>query len=114
MKTRIFAFIIFSSFLLLQSCSEDEDPTPAPDKVTFMADIKPLVTASCTPCHMPGGANPNKWDDYATAKSKINLILDRVQRDPSATGFMPMGGSKLSAEKIALLKKWVSDGLLEN
>lgn len=114
MKTRIFALIIFSSFLFLQSCSKDEDPTPVPDKVTFVADIKPLVTASCTPCHMPGGSNPNKWDDYTTAKSKINLILDRVQRDPSAQGFMPMGGSKLSAEKITLLKKWVTDGLLEN
>ncbi len=83
-------------------------------KVTFMTNIKPLLTASCTPCHMPGGTNPNKFDDYATTKTKIAVIIDRVQRETTAAGFMPRGGSKLSAENIALLKKWVSDGLLEN
>lgn len=87
--------------------------TVNPPKVTFVADIKPLLTASCTPCHMPGGANPNKWDDYATVKSKISVILDRVQREPTAAGFMPKGGSKLSAANIALLNKWVADGVLE-
>lgn len=88
--------------------------TVNPLKVTFMTNIKPLLTASCTPCHMTGGANPNKWDDYATTKTKITGIIDRVQRETTAAGFMPKGGSKLSAENIALLKKWVTDGLLEN
>jgi hypothetical protein len=88
--------------------------TVNPVKVTFMTNIKPLLTASCTPCHMPGGGNPNKWDSYATTKSKINGILDRVQRESGAAGFMPVGGPKLSAANIALLKKWVDDGLLEN
>lgn len=87
--------------------------TVNPLKVTFMTNIKPLLTASCTPCHMPGGANPNKWDDYATTKTKITGIIDRVQRETTAAGFMPKGGSKLSADNIALLKKWVDDGLLE-
>lgn len=82
-------------------------------KVTYTANIKPLLTTSCKPCHIAGGPNP-KWDNYATAKSKISTILDRVQRDPSASGFMPQGGSKLTADNIALLKKWVADGLLEN
>ena len=83
-------------------------------KTTYNADVKSIFVASCTPCHLTGGANPNKWDQYAQAKAKINSILDRVQREQGATGFMPRGGSKLSAEKIAILKKWVDDGLLEN
>jgi len=87
--------------------------TVNPLKVTFMTNIKPLLTASCTPCHMPGGSNPNKFDDYATTKTKIAVIIDRVQRETTAAGFMPRGGSKLSEENIALLKKWVDDGLLE-
>lgn len=87
--------------------------TVNPVKVTFITDVKPLLTASCSPCHMPGGGNPNKWDDYATTKSKISAILDRVQRETTAAGFMPKGGTKLSADKIALLNKWVADGLLE-
>lgn len=201
MKTKIFALFVFSSFLLLNSCTQDEDPIPPvatatpttqtltsggttsialtssitgttfawtvvqtgvtgatpgsgtsigqkltvtsavagtatysiiptangtsgsavsvvvtvnPVKVTYTADIKPLLIVSCTPCHLPGGVNPNKWDDYATAKSKISVILDRVQRESTAVGFMPKNGTKLSAANIALLNKWVADGLLEN
>ncbi|MDP2115016.1 MAG: PKD-like domain-containing protein [Bacteroidota bacterium] len=81
--------------------------------VTYTSNIKPLLVNSCTPCHVAGGSNP-KWDNYATAKSNINGILDRVQRESGAAGFMPVGGPKLSAANIALLKKWVTDGLLEN
>jgi hypothetical protein len=87
--------------------------TVNPVKITYLADIKPLLVASCTPCHLAGGANPNKFDDYATAKGKISVILDRVQRESTAAGFMPRGGTKLSAANIALLNKWVADGLLE-
>ena len=84
-----------------------------PGKVTYTANIKPLLTTSCSPCHVAGGYNP-KFDNYAVAKSKITGIIDRVQRETTAAGFMPKGGSKLSAENIALLKKWMTDGLLEN
>jgi hypothetical protein len=62
---------------------------------------------------MPGGVNPNKWDDYTTVKNKISVILDRVQRESTAAGFMPKGGTKLSVTNIALLNKWVADGVLE-
>lgn len=88
--------------------------TPVIVKTTYTANIKPLLVNSCAPCHVSGGSNPNKWDNYATTKSKINGIIDRVQRETTAAGFMPQGGSKLSAANIALLKKWVDDGLLEN
>lgn len=88
--------------------------TVNPVKVTYVANVKPLLVASCTPCHVAGGGNPNKWDDYATTKSKITVILDRVQRETTAAGFMPKGGSKLSAANIAILNQWVTDGLLEN
>jgi mono/diheme cytochrome c family protein len=82
-------------------------------KITYMADVKSIMTTSCTPCHMAGGANPNKWDEYTPTKTKIASIIDRVKREPGSTGFMPRNGTKLSAEKIAVLEKWVTDGLLE-
>jgi hypothetical protein len=82
-------------------------------KTTYLADVKPILTTSCTPCHMAGGANPNKWDEYTPTKTKIATILDRVKREPGSTGFMPKNGTKLSADKIAVLEKWVADGLLE-
>jgi mono/diheme cytochrome c family protein len=82
-------------------------------KTTYMADVKPILTVSCAPCHMAGGANPNKWDEYTPTKTKINTILDRVKREQGSTGFMPRNGTKLSADKIAILEKWLADGLLE-
>jgi mono/diheme cytochrome c family protein len=82
-------------------------------KITYLADVKPIMTASCGACHLAGGANPNKWDEYTPTKTKIATIIDRVKREPGAAGFMPKGGAKLSADKIAILEKWVADGLLE-
>jgi len=85
----------------------------SPLKTTYNADVKPIFVANCTPCHMAAGYNSLKLDQYAQSKAKINSILDRVQRNPGSTGFMPNGGTKLSDEKIAILKKCLDDGLLE-
>jgi len=82
-------------------------------KITYLADVKPIMTTSCTPCHMAGGTNPNKFDEYTPTKTKIATIIDRVKREQGSTGFMPRNGTKLSADKIAILEKWVADGLLE-
>lgn len=82
-------------------------------KITYLADVKPIMTTSCTPCHMAGVTNPNKFDEYTPTKTKIATIIDRVKREQGAAGFMPRNGTKLSADKIAILEKWVADGLLE-
>jgi len=112
MKSKLFTLLICSAFLFLNACKDEDDPIP--EKVTYNQDVKPILVASCTPCHMPGGANPNKWDDYTQVKGKISVILDRVQRTPGSTGFMPKVGNQLTAAQIATLKQWVTDGLLEN
>jgi len=83
-------------------------------KTTYTKDVKPLLVASCAPCHTAGGTNPNKFDDFATAKGKISSIIDRVKRESTATGFMPRNGTKLAADKIALLEKWLADGTPES
>lgn len=99
--------------VLVASCAKKEDPAPA--KVTFNKDIKNVLVTSCAPCHVAGGTNPNKWDDFATSKAKIANILDRIQRMPGQTGFMPRNGTaQLPAATINLIKQWQTDGLLEN
>ena len=88
-------------------------PVPAvASKITYNSDVKPMLVVSCAPCHVSGGSY-EKWDVYANAKSKINAIISRVSQAQGSGGFMPYGGTKLSADKIALLNKWVTDGLLE-
>ncbi|MCU0340611.1 MAG: cytochrome c [Spirosomaceae bacterium] len=107
------ALVAVSATVMVAGCAKKEDPAPV--KVTYAKDIKAVLVASCAPCHVAGGTNPNKWDDYTTAKNKIATILDRVQRMPGQTGFMPRNGTaQLPAATIALLKQWQTDGLLEN
>ena len=83
------------------------------DITTYERDIKPILVTACTPCHLPGGVNPNNWDNYTATKYKIAIILDRVNRDTATVKFMPKGRPKLSAETIAILRKWVKDGTPE-
>jgi hypothetical protein len=113
MKTRILALTAISAFLIFSSCSKDEEATSDDSKITFNDDIKPILKASCTPCHITGGSQSSKWDNYETVKGKISVILDRVNRTPGTAGFMPEGGSKLPATEIATLSRCVTDGLLE-
>ena len=113
MKTKSLLLALFSAGLILASCSKDEDE-PAVTKVTYNNSVKSVLVTNCAPCHVTGGANPNKWDDYNTAKSKINSILDRVSRAADAPGFMPAGGTELPAATIDILTQWKADGLLEN
>ena len=112
MKTKLSFLVLFSVILILNSCSKDEEPVDS--KVTYNKDAKAVLVSNCAPCHVTGGGNPNKWDDYTSAKTKIDAILDRVNRDAAANGFMPKGGAKLSAANIEILTKWKADGLLEN
>jgi hypothetical protein len=83
-------------------------------KINYTANIKPLLVAQCGACHLTGGSHPKKFDNYTTAKNNITEILKRVQQAQGTSGFMPMGGSKLSNANIDLLKQWQTDGLLEN
>lgn len=109
---KIAASICLSIFLF-SSCTKEE-AAPQVAKITYVTDIKPIIVANCTPCHLSGGGNPNKWDDYLQAKNKIASILDRIQREPGTAGAMPNGAkTKLSTETINKFKQWVTDGTLE-
>ncbi|MBK8054539.1 MAG: cytochrome c [Saprospiraceae bacterium] len=114
MKTKFLFLTAIVAVLFLASCSKEDEPTPVVVKTTYNKDIKPILLAKCTPCHLAGGANPNKWDDFTSAKGKIDVIIERINREATATGFMPRNGAKLPAAELALIAKWKADGLLEN
>lgn len=114
MKTKFLFMTAIVAVLFLASCSKEDDPAPVVIKTTYNKDIKPILVAKCSPCHLAGGANPNKWDDFTTSKNKIDFIINRVNREAGAAGFMPLNGTKLPAAELALIAKWKADGLLEN
>lgn len=116
-KMNLFKLFLIVSTLFTVSCAKTEEATVTPvtpAKLTYEANIKAIFVANCSPCHLAGGVKTNKWDDFATAKTNVTLILDRIQRDVTATGFMPKGRTTpVPAADIAKIKQWVADGLLE-
>ena len=110
------AFAAAAIFVAAWSCKKDDAVVVVVPKLTYEADIKSIFVLHCTPCHLAGGFKVNHWDDFSTAKTNITLILDRIQRDPTASGFMPRAGSgnaPVTAAEITKLKQWVTDGLVE-
>jgi len=82
-------------------------PAPVSTKTTFEADVKAIFAQNgCVSCH-------GDLSTYSAAKSRVTLILDRIQRQPNQGGFMPQTGNKVPDEQIKSIQKWLSDGLLE-
>jgi uncharacterized membrane protein len=91
----------------------EDMPAKAP-AVTYMASVKTLVQAKCTPCHIPAnGGRKLALDTYDAVSKNIDDMLTRVQLSPTERGFMPFKNPALSAEEIAILKKWKEDGAKE-
>lgn len=80
--------------------------------VTYALNIQPFLETKCTPCHIPAkGGFKTAFDTYEAAKAYIDPMINRVQIPKGEKGFMPMKKEALSAEEIALLKKWKEEGL---
>jgi len=100
--------------LAFQFCSGGKKAQKsAASKVSFEKNIKPLMQASCTPCHFPPDGNKKPYNTYTAVKGDIDEILSRIQRNPGEKGFMPSRHSKLSDSTVTVFKKWKTDGLSE-
>ena len=115
MKNRV---IIFIAVVLLASCAEDKKPDfQLPEKVTFNEHVLPIIYTNCSPCHRPNGGAPFQMLGYKDIAKRAKMI-----RDVTANRYMPpwpadphyrsfVGERHLSDREIALLEKWVEDGL---
>jgi phosphoglycerol transferase MdoB-like AlkP superfamily enzyme len=115
MKKLFYKLSIVALCIYSVSCKEKEEAIP---KLTFEKDVAPITKLNCVPCHLANsGANfearKKHVDSYAITKEFASTILDRIQRDPTAQGFMPRGKPKLSDTDIATIKQWVADGMIE-
>ncbi len=87
-------------------------------QTSFARDVNSILVASCQPCHIEGGganflARVKHVNNYANAKGISATMLDRVSRTQGAAGMMPLGRTRLTEDKIAIIKKWIADGLAE-
>ena len=119
MKNVLLALTLFT-VLFIAACAKKTTPassaaeTPKVKATTYTADVVPLIQMRCTPCHFPSkGGNKASFETYESAKKYGADILARVQLNPGDRGFMPFKHPKLSADEIAVLKKWLDDGLVE-
>ncbi len=113
MKKLLLSCSIILSILILSNCRTVKQAA-ATAKTTYTADIQPLVTTNCSPCHIPAkGGKVKALDTYDAAKSEADDIIRRIELHPGEKGFMPFKRQRLSDSTIAVFKKWKEDGLLQ-
>lgn len=120
MKRALFFMTVITVFVLM-ACSKKTSPgktaseAPKPKPTTYTADVLPLIQMKCTPCHLPSkGGNKANFETYAAASKHGPDMIARIQLNPGDKGFMPFKHAKLAEEEIALFKKWVDGGMVEN
>jgi uncharacterized membrane protein len=99
---------------VFQFCSSSRQAQKPVEKVTYTADVQPLITQHCSPCHIPPKGNKEALHTFETAKANIDESIRRIQLNPGDKGFMPFKHPKMSDSTINVFVKWKEDGLLEN
>jgi len=112
--------LLISLALIAFSCSPKTAPTaskpaPAVPKVTYAADISPILLGKCAPCHFPAQQGKKEpLDTHAAVQKHINDIIARVELPQDDVKFMPFKMKKpaLTPDEIALLKNWARGGFV--
>jgi hypothetical protein len=88
-------------------CPDDVPAACPPSPPTYAKDIVPLVQATCTPCHAPGGVESTRiLTDYAGLLKQSNPVLLQV----SACRMPPRNAPPISEEGRKALLAWVVCG----
>lgn len=115
--------------LLLGACDNDKFPEEeivVKDNVSFALDIQPILTLECATCHNPSEAEPDLREGFAY-ESLMNLeegaivpgnaegseLVEMLEWAEGSNNPMPPAG-RMSPLKIALIKKWIDEGALDN
>jgi len=112
---KVMIVLAVTSLFTLQFCASSKKTAANQPlaKVTYLADVQPLVTANCSPCHIPPKGFKKALDNAEAVKNNIDEILQRINLNPGDKGFMPFKHAKLSDSIIHVFAQWKTDGLLE-
>lgn len=99
------------------------DQVRAEEKISFSRDVQPLLARSCFPCHGPEEAGRQadlqlnirdlavKSEAIVPGKPEESELVRRIEsKDPFERMPPKEGGKPLTADQIALLRKWVAQG----
>ncbi|MDB5048106.1 MAG: hypothetical protein JWO30_1177 [Fibrobacteres bacterium] len=76
----------------------------------FKADILPITSTKCAPCHVPPTATFN-WTDSVQLVRKGGVAIDRLTRSDTAAGKMPLVGATggpLGRRDLNVLLGWLA------
>lgn len=102
--------------LLCAACGQEPR---LPHKVSYTEHIAPLIYRECTYCHRSGGSAHFALETYSQTRNNATAIAFSVRErlmppwpaDPHYTEFL--GQRVLSAYDMALIEKWLADGMPE-
>ena len=114
MKNVLVIFCLLGA-VVFAACAKKNTASKTTEKhTTYTAEVFPLIQMKCSPCHLPSkGGNKADFENYSSTMKHGAEILERIQLNPGERGFMPFKHEKLTAEEIAVIKKWVDAGMLE-
>ena len=122
---KLFVSSVVIAVIVFAACTPKTNPSttattnptteePKPMATTYTSEVWPLIQSKCTPCHIPSkGGRTASFETYESAKKYGAQMITRIELNPTDRGFMPFKHDKLSADEIALFKKWVADGMQE-
>lgn len=112
---KVYIILFVASAFLLQLCTTKKRVAKATQakKVTYVADVQPLVIKHCSPCHIPPQGKKEPLNTYATLTKEIDDVIASIRKNPGEHGFMPARRAKLSDSTINVFVDWKSGGLLE-
>lgn len=127
MKITMRNFLIITSLLTLSACYYDHEEilygansgqpcTDTVGTVSYAQKVVPILQSNCYGCHTGGAPSGNQlMGTYAADKAMAQngKLLGTINH---AAGYSPMpkGGAKLGTCQIAVIKKWVDGGMLNN
>jgi hypothetical protein len=111
---KLLLFIVFATTIVLFTQCRSTKSATGSKKLTYVADIQPIMAGKCTPCHFPDkGGRVQALNSYASVKDHIDDIIRRIELTPGEKGYMPFKKPKLSDSTINVFKQWKADGLSE-
>lgn len=116
LKNRRYRSILLLTVVGITSC---DNSGRLPDKVTFTEHVAPVLYKNCTICHRDGGGAHFNLVTYADAKKYAGSLAfvtkERMMPPwPADAHYTEFIGQKVMSDfDIALLEKWVKDGVTE-
>lgn len=130
MKKAIKLFVLGGTLLLFGACENDKFEEELPvvkDNVSFALDIQSILNVQCAGCHNPAAnVEPDLRVGFAYSSlmegdeegiipgdSEGSELVEMLERNSEDGNNMPPA-TPLSPLNIALIRKWIDEGALNN